>query len=87
MAEPIINGNALEKLAKAGLAGICIALVILVAFVINGVFTHIADSVEVMTELKGAIQNNTNATDRLERSLELNNSRGTTLILKDSSLK
>ena len=62
MANGIIETNGVQKLAKYGLAGVCIALIILIAFIINGVFTYITNGTKVMTELRGAIENNTAAT-------------------------
>ena len=92
---PETNGTTPEKLAKAGLAGICIALIILIAFIINGVFQHIANGTQVMTELRGAIEKSTEVDKDqtevmrdLERAININLNQSTALNENtDSSLK
>lgn len=56
-----VNGFGAEKLAKYGLAGVCMALVALVGWVMNQSFeltgNHINHNTQVLTELKGSVDN------------------------------
>lgn len=62
-----LNNTAVTKLAKYGLAGVCVALVLLAAFIINGVFNfmgnHIKGNTEALIELKASIESSTKASD------------------------
>ena len=64
------NGNNLgaEKLAKYGLAGVCIALILLMGFIFNQFFgiisNHINDNTEAMVELKNSVDKLNDTTNR-----------------------
>ena len=77
----INNNSGVAKLAKYGLAGVCIALVLLVGFVINQFFGVVGNHIqhnteswnkntEALTELKGVIENSNNIMGSVENALE-----------------
>jgi len=86
MAEAI-NGNNKSGLIGVLIQGGAVAIALVAVYLMYSLASeHIAKNTEawnnnasVISELKGAIENNTAATDRLERSMDLNVGRSTTL--------